>query len=85
VHSVVVTAARTARALPPDDLARRASRIAAELASGDGRPPVAVTVVADPDEAISTALERARPVVVAGSIFLVGAVHEGLRRRAILQ
>jgi dihydrofolate synthase/folylpolyglutamate synthase len=85
VHSMVVTAARTARALPPDDLARRASRIAAELASGDGRPPVAVTVVADPDEAISTAIERSRPVVVAGSIFLLGAVHEGLRRRAILQ
>jgi hypothetical protein len=47
----------------------------------------AVDVIAEPDaaRAIDLALERAPLVLVAGSIFLAGAVRDGLKRRAILR
>jgi hypothetical protein len=42
-------------------------------------------VVTDPDDAVDAALARASTVCVAGSIFLAGAIREGLRRRALLR
>ena len=85
VRSLICTAARTTRALPPEDLARRASQVAADFTAADGRAPLPISVIADPDEAVSVALERSHTVCVAGSIFLAGAVRDGLRRRALLR
>jgi dihydrofolate synthase/folylpolyglutamate synthase len=85
VCSLICTAARTTRALPPEDLARRAAQVAAEISAADGRPPLPISVFADPDQAVDVALERSPTVCVAGSIFLAGAVREGLRRRALLR
>jgi dihydrofolate synthase/folylpolyglutamate synthase len=75
VSSVIATAAPTPRAIPADDLARHL------------RAAGATDVLAEPDaeRAIERALERAPLVLVAGSIFLAGAVRDGLRRRAILR
>jgi dihydrofolate synthase/folylpolyglutamate synthase len=75
VSSVIVTAAPTWRALPAADLAAHARRLGARI----------VEVESDPVRAIDRALEMADTVCVAGSIFLAGAVREGLRRRAILR
>jgi dihydrofolate synthase/folylpolyglutamate synthase len=75
VSSVTATAAPTPRAIPPDDLARH---LRAAGAFG-------VPVEPDAARAIECALERSPLVCVAGSIFLVGAVRDGLRRRAILR
>jgi hypothetical protein len=61
------------------DLAHRIAEVQRAL----GRD-AAVTVMADPDLAVAAALERHGQVCVAGSIFLVGAVRDALRRRAIL-
>jgi dihydrofolate synthase/folylpolyglutamate synthase len=69
--AVFTTAAPTPRARPAADVA----------AHIEGRP---VTVVPDPEEAIARALDAADTVCVAGSIFLVGAVRDSLRQRAIL-
>ena len=85
VSSVIATAARTTRALPPEELARRADAAGRDIAAATGTPPVSVTVIADPDEAVEAALHRSSTVCVAGSIFLAGAVREGLRRRALLR
>jgi dihydrofolate synthase/folylpolyglutamate synthase len=75
VSSVIATAAPTPRAIPADDLARHL------------RAAGATDVSAEPDaaRAIELALERAPLVCVAGSIFLAGAVRDGLKRRAILR
>ena len=81
VSSLIATAARTARAMPPEELARRAAQIASELTPGG--KPIPVSVVTDPDEAVDTALSRTPTVCVAGSIFLAGAVREGLRQRTL--
>lgn len=70
VSTVIATAAPTPRALPAADLA---ARIGAD-----------VDAIADPDDAIAHALQVHDTVCVAGSIFLAGAVRDGLRRRAIL-
>jgi len=67
---VFATAAPTPRALPAEEVAALAG-------------PAAVSVT-DPEEAIERALQVADTVCVAGSIFLAGAVRDGLRRRAIL-
>jgi len=75
VSTVVATAAPTPRAIPAEDLAQQLRAEGAE----------AVEVEPDPARAIARALERAELVCVAGSIFLVGAVREGLRQRAILR
>jgi dihydrofolate synthase/folylpolyglutamate synthase len=75
VSSVIATAAPTPRAIPAEDLAQHL-RVAG-----------ASDVVAEPDaaRAIDLALERGPLVCVAGSIFLAGAVRDGLKRRAILR
>lgn len=76
VSSVVTTAAGTARAIPARELA---ARIAATGLS------VPVRAEPDPQTAVEQALSIGGTVCVAGSIFLVGAVRDGLRRRAILR
>ncbi|HLG57691.1 MAG TPA: folylpolyglutamate synthase/dihydrofolate synthase family protein [Vicinamibacterales bacterium] len=75
VSTVIATAAPTPRAIPPEDLARH-------LRAAGARE---VTVEPDAARAIDRALEKAPMVCVAGSIFLVGAVRDGLLRRAILR
>lgn len=75
VSSVTATAAPTPRAIPPEDLARY-------LRAAGARD---VAVEHDPARAIDRAFETAQVVCVAGSIFLVGAVRDGLKRRAILR
>jgi dihydrofolate synthase/folylpolyglutamate synthase len=70
VSRVIATAAPTPRALPAADLALRIGR--------------SVNVIAEPHEAIEHALQMSNTVCVAGSIFLAGAVREGLKQRAIL-
>jgi dihydrofolate synthase/folylpolyglutamate synthase len=75
VSSVIATAAPTPRAIPADDLARH-------LRAAGARD---VQAELDPAHAIDRALEKAAVVCVAGSIFLVGAVRDGLERRAILR
>jgi folylpolyglutamate synthase/dihydropteroate synthase len=82
VSSIVATAAPTPRAMPPDDLARRAADVAADLAPARR---LLITTVTDPEEAVQVALERSRDVCIAGSIFLAGAVRADLQRRAILR
>jgi len=76
VSSVVATAAPTPRAIPARDLAARISAMGAR---------VPVRTEADPSAAVELALAASRSVCVAGSIFLVGAVRDALRRRAILR
>jgi dihydrofolate synthase/folylpolyglutamate synthase len=76
VSSVVATAAPTPRALPARDLASRLAAMGA---------PVPVRTEPDPAVAVELALATSRTVCVAGSIFLVGAVRDALRRRAILR
>jgi dihydrofolate synthase/folylpolyglutamate synthase len=75
VSSVVATAAETPRAIPARDLAAR-------LTAAGARE---VRAEPDPVTAVEQALSSARTVCVAGSIFLVGAVRDRLRRRAILR
>jgi dihydrofolate synthase/folylpolyglutamate synthase len=75
VSQVIATAAPTPRARPADDLAAYI------------RDAGVTRVIVEPDaeRAIERALELSPTVCVAGSIFLVGAVREGLVRRAILR
>ena len=75
VSRVIATAAPTPRARPAEELASYL------------RDAGAADVIVEPDaaRAIERALERASTVCVAGSIFLVGAVRDGLMRRAILR
>ena len=77
VSSVVTTAARTARAIPADELAARI------IATGPSLP-----VRAEPNpipRQIEHAFGSRGAVCVAGSLLVVGEVREGLRRRAILR
>jgi len=76
VSSVVATAADTPRALPARELAARITAAGA-----------AVPVRAEPDPitAVEDALAAGHTVCVTGSIYLVGAVRDRLRRRAILR
>ena len=76
---VVTTQAPSPRALPAAELARRV----AAMRSNAGQDGV-IVAIADPAEAVAAALERADTVCIAGSIFLAGAVRDGLKRRAIL-
>ncbi len=73
--AVITTAADTPRAMPADELAARVSAI------DRGR---AVRVSSSVPTAVETALEHSRTVCVAGSILLVGAVRDALKRRDIL-
>ena len=70
VSRVIATAAPTPRALPAADLAHHIGPSA--------------NVIAEPLEAIEHALRLSDTVIVAGSIFLAGAVRDELKRRAIL-
>lgn len=74
VSAVVATAAPTPRAIPAAELGRALREAGANV----------LAVEEDPWQAVMTALEPGRPVCVAGSIFLVGAVRDALRLRAIL-
>jgi len=76
VSSVIATAAHTSRALPADDLAVRIK------AAG---PRIDVRTEPDPATAVEHALASGRTVCVAGSIFVVGAVRDRFKRRAILR
>ncbi len=82
--SVVATAADTPRAMPAQELADRVTRRTAEL-TGSSSCRRNVHAETDPLVAVDEALAHGSPVCVAGSIFLVGAVREGLQRRAILR
>jgi dihydrofolate synthase / folylpolyglutamate synthase len=74
VSRVIATEAPTPRARPADDLALHL------------REAGATDILVEPnaERAVDRALEMAPMVCVAGSIFLVGAVRDGLIRRAIL-
>lgn len=75
VSRVIATAANTPRALPAHELAGRIA------SCGD----IDVRAESDPDAAVDLALSNDRSVCVSGSIFLVGAVRDRLRARAILR
>jgi len=75
VSSIVTTAANTPRAVPARELA---ARIVAR-----GAP--SVRAEPDPATAVELALSMTPSVCVTGSIFLIGAVRDRLRRRAILR
>ena len=77
--TVIATHAPSPRAIPEGELARRIADLQTRL----GREST-VTTIADPEAAVSAALERSNTVCVAGSIFLAGAVRDALNRRAIL-
>jgi dihydrofolate synthase/folylpolyglutamate synthase len=80
VSSVVCTSLAFARAMPAEALAGRWSAAAARR----GRR-VTVRPVADPDGALEQALDEAPgPVVVAGSLYLVGHVRARLVRDPLL-
>lgn len=68
---LVCTTAPAARALPAVELAALASEVTT------GRVPV--EAVADPAAALDRARQRGRPVVAAGSIFLIGPLRDILR------
>ena len=75
----------TTRALPPEELARRAAQVAADLAGAE-RPISDQSASSPIPTKPSTAPSSVRTAVcVAGSIFLAGAVLEGLRQRALLR
>jgi dihydrofolate synthase/folylpolyglutamate synthase len=67
--AVIATAVPFPRALPPDDLAARIAALA---------PTVPVAVAAMPAEALAAASDGHARVVVAGSLFLVGAARAWL-------
>jgi dihydrofolate synthase/folylpolyglutamate synthase len=67
VHTLICTTAPTPRAFSAAELAARAASLGLEAAA-----------VADPLAAIALARTRPEPIVVAGSIFLIGAVRSRL-------
>jgi dihydrofolate synthase/folylpolyglutamate synthase len=73
--AVIVTAANTPRAMPAGELAAHVRAL------DDGR-----WITASPDvrSALDLALTQSATVIVAGSIFLAGAVRERLEARGIL-
>lgn len=68
---VVATRSSSERALPPEDLARAARRHFDH-----------VEVLDDPTEALARAHELGEPVLVTGSLYLLGDIVEGERRGA---
>jgi dihydrofolate synthase / folylpolyglutamate synthase len=76
VSSVVATAADTPRAIPASELV---DRIRAQA------PAIPVQAEPDPIRAVDHALGLSSTVCVAGSVYLVGAVRDPLRHRAILR
>jgi dihydrofolate synthase/folylpolyglutamate synthase len=78
--AVIATMAPTTRALPADELAARVRRQLTSSADRDAkRAGISVEVDPDPARAIARALELGPMICVAGSIFLAGAVRDGLR------
>jgi dihydrofolate synthase / folylpolyglutamate synthase len=69
VRDAICTTAPTPRAMAAAELAR--------LAREAG---IAAEAIADPIDALTRACQRGRPVVVAGSIFLIGPLREHLAR-----
>jgi dihydrofolate synthase/folylpolyglutamate synthase len=69
--AVFCTTAPGERALPAEAVATLVTKVASEEA--------AVEVIRDPVAALERARQRGRPVVVAGSIFLIGALRDILR------
>jgi folylpolyglutamate synthase/dihydropteroate synthase len=67
-ETIVCTTAPNPRALPAEELARLARRFAPNIEAVD-----------DPAAALTSALARQRPVVAAGSIFLIGPLRDILR------
>ena len=67
--TVIATSVDAARALPAADLAARWRQVAG---------PASVTAIADPLAALETALAGPGTTVVAGSLYLVGAVRAHL-------
>jgi dihydrofolate synthase/folylpolyglutamate synthase len=76
VSSVITTAAQTQRAFPADELAARIRTFA---------PACDVSAEPDPQTAVERALSERDTVCVAGSIFVIGAVRDHFKRRAILR
>jgi dihydrofolate synthase/folylpolyglutamate synthase len=76
VGTVMTTAPSTHRAAPPSALAARIHDLA---------PEKIVVVEPDPLTAVRRAFEHGRTVVVAGSIFLAGAIRGPFVERAILR
>jgi dihydrofolate synthase/folylpolyglutamate synthase len=68
--TVIATTLDAARAMPADELAARWRAVGSRLA--------AVTAIADPLDAVEHARRRPGPTVVAGSLYLVGAVRAAL-------
>jgi dihydrofolate synthase/folylpolyglutamate synthase len=68
--TVITTGVDAARAMPADELAARWRAIGTRLAD--------VTAIADPLDAVAHARSRPGPTVVAGSLYLVGAVRAEL-------
>ncbi len=67
--TVIATSVDAPRAMPAEDLAQRWRRVAG---------PATVTAVPDPLQALDAALARPGTTVVAGSLYLVGAVRAHL-------
>jgi dihydrofolate synthase/folylpolyglutamate synthase len=76
---VIATQAPSPRAVPAAELADRVRAVHARSAA-----EASVIAIAEPAVAVAAALDRAPVVCIAGSIFLAGAVRDGLKRRAIL-
>ncbi|MGH2476495.1 MAG: glutamate ligase domain-containing protein, partial [Candidatus Limnocylindrales bacterium] len=78
--TVITTSVDAARAMPAPELAARWTARSAALAAAPGstRSPVAIETIADPIEALAVAMDRAGPTVVAGSLYLVGAIRAHL-------
>ncbi len=70
VGRVVVTAANLPRATAPDVLAAHVRAL--------GRPGLAVTIEPDPARAVADALALSAPVLLTGSIYLVGPLRAAL-------
>jgi dihydrofolate synthase/folylpolyglutamate synthase len=68
--TVIATGLDAGRAMPADELATRWQETGTRLAD--------VMTVADPLDAVAHARSRRGPTVVAGSLYLVGAVHAAL-------
>ena len=75
VDQVVVTAANLPRATDPAVLAAQITAL--------GRARLTVEIVADPARAVARALVFPAPVLLTGSIYLVGPLRAGARRQRL--
>jgi dihydrofolate synthase/folylpolyglutamate synthase len=76
--TVVATTVDLTRAMPADELARRWRVAAAASTPATGAAPAAIVAEPDPMDALRRAREVSGPTVVAGSLYLVGAVRAHL-------